>query len=344
LCLKLGIQSFLRQKLPRCPNGKSRPVAVAKFPTQALMKIPSAPILSTPASGQPTGGWHGEVTLSFSPDPKGKTLAQLHLASAPFKVQRSFYPESGSPVKSAQRCYTTLLHTAGGMVAGDHLSIHLHLKPQAQALVTTSSASKIYGQVPLKSPIPVQATQNILIKVEAEASLEWLPQETIVFDGADYAQQLRIELAATASCLGWEVTRFGRTARGERFLSGRWQAHTEVWREGRPLWVDPQWLLGGSELLDSEHGLAGQPLIGTLFWIGNADGVDSKALVTAARERWLSQPRQGEAGVTWLDAGLICRYRGANRQELHAWFVQVWQLVRHCQGLPAASLPRVWPV
>jgi urease accessory protein len=264
------------------------------------------------------------------------------------------------------------------MVAGDHLSIHLHLKPQAQALVTNAAASKIYGQVPLnlieappKSPVngglqnsepsiiagqggvsrvleafqrPAQATQNILIKVEAGASLEWLPQETIVFDGADYAQQLRIELAATASCFGWEVTRFGRTARGERFLSGRWQAHTEVWREGRPLWVDPQWLPGGSELLDSEHGLAGQPLIGTLFWIGNADGVDSKALVTTARELWLSQPRQGEAGVTWLDAGLICRYRGANRQELHAWFVQVWQLIRRCQGLPAASLPRVWPV
>jgi urease accessory protein len=311
------------------------------------MKLPSVPMLSTLAAEPQVEGWHGQISLSFVPNPEGKTLAQLHLASAPLKVQRSFYPESDSPVKFPQRCYTTLLHTAGGMVARDHLSIHLHLRPQAQALVTTAAATKIYGQVPLTSPglnISAQATQNILIKVEAGASLEWLPQETIVFDGADYAQQLQIELAATASCFGWEVTRFGRTARGERFLSGRWQAHTEVWREGCPLWVDPQWLPGGSELLDSEHGLARQPLIGTLFWIGNADGVDSKALVTAARELWLSQPRQGEAGVTWLETGLICRYRGANRQELHAWFVQVWQLVRRCQGLPAASLPRVWPV
>jgi urease accessory protein len=309
------------------------------------MKTSISPSLATPALGLPATGWHGQVELSFAPNAQGKTLAQLHLASAPFKVQRSFYPEANAQASAPQRCYTTLLHTAGGMVAGDQLSIHLQLHPQARALVTTAAASKVYGAAGNSLTAALsQSRQTIHIQVEAGASLEWLPQETIIFDGAHYAQNQRINLAVGASCLGWEITRFGRTARGERFLSGDWQAQTEVWQAGKPLWIDPQWLPGGSALLDSVHGLAGQPLIGTFFWIGTPDLVDSKSLVSAARELWLREPRQGEAGVTWLQAGLICRYRGANRQELQIWFWQVLQMIRQSQGQPAASRPRVWPL
>jgi urease accessory protein len=290
------------------------------------------------AAESPESGWHGQVNLSFAANPQGQTLPQLHLARAPLKVQRSFYPERDL-AQDTGRCYTTLLHTAGGMVAGDQLSIHLQLQPQAQALVTTAAASKVYGGAMLTE-------QRIKIQLEPGASLEWLPQETIIFDGANYRQQLQIDLALGASCLGWEVTRFGRTARGERFGSGTWQAQTEVWQGGRPLWIDPQWLPGGTELLDSTFGLAGQPLIGTLFWLGGAaTGKDiDQALVDAIRAAWCSQPRQGEAGVTQVEAGIICRYRGCERHELQAWFVDTWQLIRRSQGYPPAQRPRVWPI
>jgi urease accessory protein len=320
--------------------------------------------------------WHGQVDLRFIPDATGKTLAQLQLARAPFKVQRAFYPEATA--LNPCRCYTTLLHTAGGMVAGDQLTINLTLEPQAQALITTAAASKIYGGAAL-NPDPVPKTsisetiipktsisktsisktiteQQITINLAPGASLEWLPQETILFDGADYTQTLQIELGEGASCLGWDITRFGRTARGERFRSGTWQSQTEVWRAGRPLWIDPQWLAGGSDLLDSPLGLAGQPLIGTLFWLG---APPNPALIEALRQAWYHRlpPSEvcrgeigegeivrGEAGVTQVEAGIICRYRGSNRQELHQWFVQVWQLIRQAQGQPVAQLPRVWPL
>ena len=52
------------------------------------------------------------------------------------------------------------------------------------------------------------------MQAHVNACLEWLPQETILFNGAIYRQDLRVELATGASWLGWEITRFGRSARG----------------------------------------------------------------------------------------------------------------------------------
>ena len=230
-------------------------------------------------------------------------------------------------------CHSVVLHTAGGIVGGDRLSQSIHLEPNTHALLTTAAASKIYrsnGQ---------QARQTINIEVDAGACLEWLPQETIVFNGAIYRQDLRVELAPGANWLGWEVTRFGRSARGEKFLQGEWRSHTEVWQQGQPLWIDRQWLPGGEETFNSLHGLAGLPVVASLAWVGQAV---SPEIVDKARMLWSAQERQGEAGVTQLISGLLCRYRGSSTFEVRNWFTDVWQLLRlSLLGRPVTK-PRVW--
>jgi len=230
-------------------------------------------------------------------------------------------------------CHSVVLHTAGGIVGGDRLSQSIHLEPNTHALLTTAAASKIYrsnGQ---------QARQTIEIQVDAGACLEWLPQETIVFNGAIYRQDLRVELAPGANWLGWEVTRFGRSARGEKFLQGEWRSHTEVWQQGQPLWIDRQWLPGGEETFNSLHGLAGLPVVASLAWVGQAV---SPEIVDKARMLWSAQERQGEAGVTQLISGLLCRYRGSSTFEVRNWFTDVWQLLRlSLLGRPVTK-PRVW--
>jgi len=273
-------------------------------------------------------GWQGSLQLRFSRD-NGKTQ-QIHAqVQAPLKVQRPFYPE-GVAV-----CHSVLLHTAGGIVGGDRLDQTIHLEPNAQALLTTAAATKVYrsnGQ---------QARQTIEIQVDAGACLEWLPQETIVFNSAIYRQDLRVELAPGANWLGWEMTRFGRSARGEKFLQGEWRSHTEVWQQGHPLWIDRQWLPGGEETFNSPHGLAGQPVVATLAWVGQAV---SPELVQKARMLWSAKERQGEAGVTQLLSGLLCRYRGSSTVEVRNWFTDVWQLLRlSLLGRPITK-PRVWQI
>jgi len=248
---------------------------------------------------------------------------------SPLKVQRPFYPE-GQDV-----CHSVVLHTAGGVVGGDHNSLNFHLEPNAQALITTATASKIYRSNGL------QAKQFMQMQVDAGACLEWLPQETIVFNGAIYRQDLRVELAPKGSWLGWEITRFGRSARGERFLQGEWRSHTEVWQQGHPLWIDRQWLPGGEEIINSPHGLAGQSVVGSLVWVGQAVAPE---LVEKARTLWANADRLGEAGVTRLTSGILCRYRGSNSAEVRNWFTAVWQLLRlSFLGKPSCP-PRVWQI
>jgi len=272
-------------------------------------------------------GWHGSLQLVYS-NHQGSTQLTHAQVKAPLKVQRPFYPE-GQAV-----CHSVVLHTAGGIVGGDRLSQNIHLKANAHALITNAAASKVYrsnGQ---------QARQTIEIQVDADACLEWLPQETIVFNGAVYRQDLRVELAQNASWLGWEIARFGRSARGEKFLEGEWRSHTEVWQQGRPLWIDRQWLPGKEEIFNSPHGLAGKPVVASLAWVGQAV---SPEIIEKARILWNSQNRQGEAGVTQLISGILCRYRGSSTAEVRNWFTDIWHLLRlSFLGRPSC-LPRVWP-
>ena len=276
-------------------------------------------------SSNPAEGWHGKLNLVYADRMNNTELIHSH-QQAPLKVQRPFYPEG------AKICHSVILHTAGGVVGGDRLSYNLHLQPQAEALITTAAASKIYRSNGL------QATQNINIQIDAGACLEWLPQETIIFNGAIYRQDLRVELAPGASWLGWEITRFGRTARGEKFVQGEWRSHTEIWREGLPLWIDRQWLPGSEEVFHSPHGLAGQPIVGSLVWVGNPISGETLAKM---RNLWAGT---GEIGVTQLQNGFLCRYRGTSTSEVRNWFTVIWQLLRVSVLNRSSCVPRVWQV
>jgi urease accessory protein len=274
-------------------------------------------------------GWHGSLNLAYAHRHDATQLIH-NQSQAPLKVQRPFYPEG------PEVCHSVILHTAGGMVGSDRLSLNIHLQPNAQALITTAAASKIYRS----NGLP--ATQTIQMQVDAGACLEWLPQETILFNGAIYRQDIRVELVPNATWLGWEITRFGRSARGEKFSSGEWRSHTEIWQQGQPLWIDRQWLPGCEEIITSPHGLAGYPITASLTWIGKPV---SPEIVDTVRNLWDRQdahPTSGEAGVTRLTHGLLCRYRGASTTEVRNWFTAVWHLLRQSLLERPATLPRVW--
>ena len=157
-----------------------------------------------------------------------------------------------------------------------------------------------------------------------------------MFDGAIYQQEMRVDLAANAMWFGWEMTRLGRSARGERFASGIWRSKVEVWQDDRLLWVDPQGIQGGGEMLDSLHGLAGCPVVASFVMLGRS--VDPES-VEKVRSVWQGM---GEVGVTRLMEGMLCRYRGQSTMEARRWFIQVWQILRSAYLNRAACPPRVW--
>ncbi|NET53594.1 MAG: hypothetical protein F6K09_34585, partial [Merismopedia sp. SIO2A8] len=273
--------------------------------------------------------------------------------TAPLKIQRPFYPEG------RQVCHSVMLHTAGGMVGGDRLQQSLKTHPNAHALVTTAAANKVY-----RSNGP-SVYQSISMHIDAGACLEWLPQELILFDGARYEQHLKVELGEGAHWFGWDITRLGRTARGETFNQGQWRSHLEIWREGYPLLIDPQHIEGGSEMMTSAHGLAHCPVIGTFVMIGQA--VDCH-VVEQARQSWTpilqshahgifhrANPEDNDnednnerkhptpmTGVSQLQSGMICRYRGRSTIQARRWFIAVWDCLRKTYLSRPSCLPRVW--
>lgn len=267
--------------------------------------------------------WHGKLRLTYE-NRRGVTQLIHNHGQAPLKVQRPFYPEGG------EVCHSVVMHTAGGIVGGDRLSCDFRLAPDSKALITTPAATKIYrtnGR---------EAQQKIEIEIASGACLEWLPLETIVFNQALYRQEMQVNLAPGANWIGWEITRFGRSARGERFIEGNWRSRTEVWQAGKPIWIDRQWLPGSETSFNSPHGLAGCPVVASLAWIGQS--VEPE-LVEKARLLWSGS---GEIGATRLPLGLLCRYRGQSSTEARRWLIAVWELIRCSYFGRSSCIPRVW--
>jgi urease accessory protein len=265
--------------------------------------------------------WQGQLDLRFQVA-GDKTILSRSYGVAPLKVQRPFYPEPAI-------CHTVILHSAGGMVGGDRLSSRIDLAPGSQALMTTAAAAKIYRST------GAVAQQQIAIELGANAYLEWLPQDTIIFNQAQYQQNLRVNLAAGAVFCGWEIVRLGRSARQETFTAGSWQNALEVWQGGRPLWIDRQRLTG--DQWQSGQATAGQPILGLLVWLG---GTVNSSIVDQVRA--LGPTQELDWGATALAGGLVCRYRGSDRQAVQAWFVAVWDLLRRQYRQRPACPPRVW--
>jgi urease accessory protein len=270
--------------------------------------------------------WAGKLELEFAKRNQ-QTVLTRNYTVAPWKIQRSLYPEG------KEICHCILLHTAGGLVGGDRLSAKIHLQPQTQALITTAAASKIYRSTGAES------LQNINMRIDEGASLEWFPQETIVFSEAQYRQKTRIELAPAATCTMWEIIRFGRTARGEKFLDGNWRSHTEVWRDQTPLWIDRQHLNGNTEMLGSPNGLNDYAIAANFIFVG---ATVEPELITSIRSTWEQGNYQGMSGVTRSLAGLVCRYCGDSSSDARKWFQQIWQLLRVSYRDRAICVPRVW--
>jgi len=164
--------------------------------------------------------------------------------------------------------------------------------------------------------------------------------------GGDVLQQ-KIHLQAATNALittasagkvyqsNGQIARFGRSARGEKFLAGEWHSNWEIWRSGQPLWLDRSFLLGG-KMIEGFSGLNDSALIGTLVYIGQPVG---RNLIEKVRDFSL----EGEMGVTsTLGDGLLCRYRGNSSGEVRQWFQQVWQILRREMSDREAIIPRVW--
>jgi urease accessory protein len=278
--------------------------------------------------------WTGIARLRFTQGEQG-TRPTLVYTQAPLKVQRSFYASDSG------LCQTVLVHTAGGMVGGDRLLTELLLEREAQVLITTPAAQKVYGSLGETSE------QVVEITLRGGSCLDYFPLETIVFNQAQFRQDTRVYLAPHSYFSGWEITRFGRTARGERFTEGQWRSSLEIWQvqpDGTkiPLWIDRQHLLDPSALLQSPFGLDAQSVIGNLLLVGQPVTNDQKQNLV---ETWQAAGYQSpQFACTRTQQGLIARYRGTSSQEARQGFLHLWQTWKKTIVQQPVWMSRLWSV
>lgn len=233
-------------------------------------------------------------------------------------------PAEGDPPQAA------IVTTSGGLTGGDRVRIAVRSGAGTLATATTQAAEKIYRAHAGTCRI------DTAIDVEPGATLEWLPQETIVFDGASLERRTVADLGAGARLLACEMVALGRSASGERYVRGRLFDGWRLKRGGKLVWADALEIEDGAP---DVAGLGGANALAMALYAG----ADAAVHLDPIRE---ALPETGDSlrcGATVIGELLLVRLLGeakAVRKELVA---TLQRLRAQALGLPA-RLPRVWHV
>lgn len=287
------------------------------------MNAPVEPPILVAGDPSSSTGWRAALRLSFARRGLRTVLAErAHVG--PLVVQRPLYPE-GDAV-----CHTILVHPPAGIAGGDQLSVDATVGEGAHALITTPGAGKWYRSGGARGRLMQR------IAVAAGGVCEWLPQESIVFDGALGDLATEVALHGDACFIGAEMLCFGRTGSGERFARGELAMRTRIVRDGRPLWLERGVVEGGGALLGSAVGLRAWPVCGTLL-------VASPLVDLALRDAWREEmPLAGEGAVTLLPGVLVARWLGPGCEPGRDWFGRLWARARPAVAGRAMQVPRIW--
>lgn len=272
--------------------------------------------------------WRGELQLTLArcdAAPTTRTVVTRRRHIGPLTIQRAFYPE-------AEIAHIYLLHPPGGVVGGDELHIDVDVRPGAQALITTPASTKLYRS----AGRPAQLQQ--VLRVAADATLEWLPQETIVYAGAQARMSTRVELQHGSRFIGWEMLCLGRPACGESFAQGRLLQRFELWRNERPLWIERACFAGGARGLSADWGLGRRPLTATLVATGSDRDLRDRVRAVVALESGAEE----SFSATQLDDVLVCRYLGTQAQRARACLGTAWAEIRRSLLGRVPCVPRIW--
>lgn len=268
------------------------------------------------------GGWidtmqrtRGRAAVRLGPPGPGGGLRNLHQSGS----AKAFLPRIHAPAPEV-----VFLNTAGGLTGGDRLSFALGLEDGARATGTTQTAERIYASAGGLAHVDVRLT------LASGAVLHWLPQETILFDGAALARRTEADLAGDATLLLAECIVLGRAAMGEvihRIDVSDWRC---IRRAGVPVLVEPLRLTAAT-LGAGAAALNGARAFATIALIGPG-AEDMLGPVRAAL------PEGIEAAASAWDGKCVIRLLGPDLFPVRRAMAAVLTLLR------GGPLPRVWQV
>lgn len=279
--------------------------------------------------------WQAMLLLVFSAR-KNEATTKTRLArcrhKGPLYVQKPFYPEG------PDLCHVYILHPPGGIVSGDHLHIGVDVEENAKALVTTPGAGRIYRARQDR----LLQQQSVDVHIAAQASLEWMPLETIVFNDANVKLKTRVHLEDNAIFIGWDVTCLGLLASGEAFEQGSLQQSFEIYRNNKAVYIERLFLDEKNimPLQRSPIGFNAKTVSGMMVFCSEAI---LEAHVSAVSETLAALEDGALVQLTLASADcLVMRYLGDSAEQARRIFVQLWSVLRPYLINRAACPARIW--
>ncbi|MBE7183036.1 MAG: urease accessory protein UreD [Methylobacterium mesophilicum] len=257
----------------------------------------------------------GVARVAFRRAGRGTGLARLYQEGC-----AKLRMPAGRPGEPA---HAVLINTAGGLTGGDRFRTEVEVETGASAILTTQACERIYRST----------GENTLVsshlRVGEGASLAWLPQETILFDGSRLCRMLDVDLAIDARFTAVEAVIFGRTAMGERVRSGHFHDRWRIRRGGRLLFADDLRFSGAIDrTLQRAAVLRGNLAMATLFHAGP----DLERLLDPVREAL------GEGGGASVWAGkLVARVVAQDGLSLRRGVEPALRIL-----MDGSTLPTVW--
>jgi urease accessory protein len=191
--------------------------------------------------------------------------------------------------------YLMLLNPTGGLVGGDHLLTRIVQGSGTAVCITTPSATRVYRTA------SYPATHQTLIRVDEEASLEYLPDHVIPHAGSELRQSLRVEMARESRAIIWDALAAGRVARGERWDFRSLDSHTEILLCGRPLFINRTRINPVYQRPEQLGLMEGFSYVASLAVL--ADGFRGWETLIASIDTQLERMPQVRSGVTLLASG-----------------------------------------
>jgi urease accessory protein len=225
--------------------------------------------------------------------------------------------------------------TSGGLTGGDRISVSIDLEDEARALIAAQAAEKLYKSSGLDTEI------QVALKAGEDCWLEYLPQETILFDSARLNRNTRIEVDRSAKVLAGEMLVFGRLGSGEVFTKGYLREDWTIYRDGRLAWADAL-LLDDDVTAPLHHpaGFDGATAMATAVYAGP----DAETYLDDVRELLADEKPGLRAGVSLVNGLLVMRWLARDPAMLRQSFGNCWQNFRAAAGGLPARMPRLWEI
>jgi urease accessory protein len=261
---------------------------------------------------------HGAARLAFANRNNRNSIVERY-ASAPVRI---LTPSIQGGIPEA-----VLANTSGGIAGGDTSHVDILVAQNAQALVTGQAAEKIYRSIDMPASI------RTVIKIEDGSTLEYLPQESILFDGAKLNRAVNISLGARSCLLLSEMFVLGRWAMNEDFIRGIFLDRWSIDVAGQPIWREGLRVEGGLSSLSSSLGFANARALATIFYAG----------ANAAEVLGLARDVIGPMGGATIVRGmLVVRMLGNEAGMLKQQLSEIISIIRAAALGRPAEVPRVW--